>query len=230
MKRLVLLVLCLSACTGLPATAPPDPTLNLHAYDVPEAHAKQLASTLNTMLRGSGDAPVGSARLGPGGTLLVAGPPSVIQGVSRVVSRVQSAPSSPPPTNLAIHYWLVESTAGDYGFDPELAAIDSTLKAIAETDGPRYFQVLATQRIASLEGESATAQTSYDRGQTQFTQRILRDPHSGAYIGELELKDAKRFGQLSTRIALDPEKTAVLGTTTTADDSSLYIIVRPGVL
>jgi len=230
MKRLGIVALFLSACTGLPVASEPESALNLHAYEVPEAHAERLASTLNTMLRGGGEDSIGSAQLGPGGTILVAAPPSVIQGVSRIVSHVKSAPSPTPPTNLAVDYWLVESTEGAYGFDPELAAIDSTLKALAETDGPRYFHVLSTQRIASLEGERATAQTSFERGQTQFKQRILRDPHSGAFIGEIEIEDAKRFGQISTRIALDPKKTAVLGATTTADDSSLYIVIRPRVL
>ena len=223
MTRLALLAL-LCACTT-PVVSEPTETIELRAFEVPAEHADRLASTLNHVLSGSQENRVGRARTGPGGTVLVAAPSSVIAGVEPLIDAVTSAETPPPPKNLTVSYWLVEGIEGEQGHDPSLNSVATTLSSIVEADGPMYFEALTSQRITSLEGERAEAFTAND---TRFQQRIDRDPNSGAFVGQVEIA-TDDIGRIETRIALQPDQTAVLAASD-LDGSAVYILVRPQVL
>lgn len=227
MIRFAALPLALTAC-AIPTTPEPPPTIELRAFEVPDEHADRLASTLNHVLSGNTESPVGRVRQGPSGTLLVAAPSSVIEGVVPLIDAVTSAEPPPPPKNLSVSYWIVAGTPGDVDDDPRLKTVQTTLSAIEETDGPLSFSLITTQRISSLEGEHAEASSMREREVTRFDQRIDRDPNSGAFVGEIGVTE-ESIGTIDTRIALSPDQTAILAATG-GDGRSIYILVRPQVL
>ena len=229
MTRLALIAPALLLACSLPTVENPTTTIELRAFEVPPEHADRLSVTLNHVLSGNTDTPIGRARTGPGGTLLVAAPSTVIDGVEPLIDAVTAAKPPPAPNNLSVHYWLVEGVDGEVGHDERLNSVATTLASIVEADGPQYFELLASQRITSLEGERAEATTLGDFGETWFMQRIDRDPNSGAFVGEIHIREDETVGRIETRIALSPDQTAVLAATS-HDSASIYILVRPQVL
>ncbi|MEZ4237264.1 MAG: hypothetical protein R3F59_14165 [Myxococcota bacterium] len=224
MTRTLLLLLPLAlGCAETPPPLPGPEPLALQTYAVPDGYADRLVGTLNRAFARSGE-DIARATAGPGGTVVVAAPRSVLQGVEALVDQVGKLPPE-VPRDVQLDYWVVQGVpAAATRVPPDLAALAPVLEAVAEADGPLDFGLVAARRLRSLAGDRAELSDGVVR---KLTQVAALEPGGATVVADLEVVVGDT--QLTTRIATPPGQTTVIAQAGAADAAAgwLYVLVRP---
>ncbi|MCB9686817.1 MAG: hypothetical protein H6738_13165 [Alphaproteobacteria bacterium] len=205
---------------GCSQPAPPEhvPAV-LRTWDLPPGAAPRLVASLDRVLRDQGD-----ATEGPGGSLVVVGPATVVAGVDAVVKRVVDGPPPPPPSNVDLRWWFVRGEpAAETTRGPGLEALSATLDTLVATDGPMALSLVATRDLRTLDGQ----QGQIEDQDLKLTQIASIEPTSRTVIADVEV-GVGPAAEVRTRLALKDGTVAVLSQTGGA--GSLYILVRPEII
>jgi len=234
----------LAALTGCGARSTPAeqpaPPITLQAYSVPPGYAQELRSTVRQVLEG-----IGRAEIGPGGQLLVTGPPLVQAGVQQLVRQLEQQPPPPPPTPVTLTYWIIAGRPqaapvhtgasalpvhpGDgysvTGYDM-LADAAPALREIAASQGPTDFMLIERLRLSSIGDQRA--RTSGAIATVQQRAAALAD----GIVAEIQLQFPGRGYSLETEARLVAGHFLVLGQSgyrsdlgPKLDGASLYYVV-----
>jgi hypothetical protein len=201
--------------------------VELRTYRLPNGYAERVVGTLNRAFeRGQEAVDVARATAGPGGTVVVVAPRTVLAGVDQLVADVASVPAD-TPRNVQLEYWLVRGEPGALDVPPELRAVAPVLEAVAEADGPQRFSLVATRRLTSLDGDSAEIS---DDVLHKLRQVASVEPGAAAIVADVTI-EVRRGAEIRSRLVVAPGKTVVLaqagGPTADEAPSSLYALVRP---
>lgn len=200
----------------------------LHAYEVPEGRAEELARVLSGAMPREGDHAIARVTASPDGRVLVAGSKAMQRGVQEVLADIAKRPAPPAPPSIEMTYWVVTGKRaekpGDGGVD--LKEVATALETITKTDGPMTFELLEKMRLSSMSDEHG-----FGRGAKieKFEQRASMTGDK-KIIADLTI-DPDGSPEIRTRVQLTPEQFLVLGES--ADPKTpgarLYYIVRPSV-
>ncbi len=173
MNQALLAAALLAALAGCHPTAPTppqpstaeEPVAELRVYKVPAAFQGELRGVIAKLLwRGRNVPELGSAAIGPDGTLLVTAPPAFHAGVADLVARMEKSNPAPPPT-LEMQYWMLlgRAAAAPTPSDRFDGAIRTTVERLQAEHGPMDLRLVERMQVRSLSGVEAEAEGASTR-------------------------------------------------------------------
>jgi hypothetical protein len=213
-------LMTLVACSGTaelhaepaPTHAPPSSLLSvspiLRTYDVGDRAFEIHGALVRALASQTEAAPFGSvARLGDT-QLVVVGPPSLHEGVERLCETTPAMADTPSPSpTITLSYWLVVTDTGDDTEGHDRAVPDFVRTAIgepSEDNGAAGYRILESAAISSLAGSRGKGQG------TMLTVEQSARVDDGSIVADVDLQ-THAGARLSTRIALKPGETMVVG-------------------
>jgi hypothetical protein len=179
--------------------------LLLRSYEVPAEYAAEVNSVINSLLTPSGVAPIGTARIGPGGVVIVTAPASVHSGIEKMIADIGKAKPEPPPI-ISLTYWIVEGRpAKETAWPPQLNEIESALKAVSASEGAMSFGLHERLKIQSMSGESATLSGGI------ASVRQVATVREGRVLGSIEIRLDRMGLSFYTKVQIGLNKVLVLG-------------------
>ncbi len=195
-----------ATASALSSAAPARTGLVVKSYDLPAGLAPEVAALVNRLLkRGDAEPPVGTAEPGASGKLVVAAPAEVQSGVEEIVAQYKDAKPS-PPAEIEITYWVVTAKPSDKPDLPEnLKEIAPALEALSTGAGPRTFDLLEKQRLASVSGEGAKVRGRY------FEIAQVATGRDGKAVAQVGVKGLDLKASLETKLTLPAGELMILG-------------------
>jgi hypothetical protein len=131
----------LISCSGDTPGRPPDSSLTLRTYTVPQGDAEALSTALNHVLGlDNYQHDIGRTYWSGPGQVLVLAPArlqdSIASSIKEMVGQNNAATSARP---LRLNAWIVDVYQGTGVLDPNLKAIQPALQAFEEDSGPAHF-------------------------------------------------------------------------------------------
>jgi hypothetical protein len=213
-------------------------TAVLRSYDVKPEIAAEISNALRAALAvGKDGVPYGQVTLSPNGQLLVTAPPSVQQGVAKILEDIASRKPPPTPT-IRFEAWLVAASPGDRVDSPNLKELEPALHAVEESKGSLHFEL-----VEKLSTQVRSGQRSQIQGQhyglevnTSLRQDSKDQPVIAARIQLHQLVFMPGFPNpangsgLEAQTEMRPGELLVVGQSSLSDksgpDREIYYIVR----
>ncbi len=156
----------------------------LRSYEVKPEVAAEISNALRTALAVNGVS-YGQVTLSPGGQLLVTAPPSVQQGVAKILEDIASRKPPSTPT-IRFEAWLVVASPGNRADSPNLKELEPALAAVEKSQGSMRFELLE-----KLSAQARSGQRSQIQGQ-----------HAAMEVNTSLLRDSKDQPVIAARIQL----------------------------
>ena len=219
-------------------------TVVLRSYDVKPEISMEISNALRATLAGGKEGvPYGQVTLSPSGQLLVTAPPSVQQGVAKILEDVASRKPPSTPT-IRFEAWLVAASPGDRVDSPKLKELEPALRAVEESKGSMRFELLEKLSTQVRSGQSSEIQGQ--RSSMEVNTSLRRDSKDQPLIAariELYLPPLSSGGfnssgafnpmlgsGLKAQTEMRPGELLVVGQSSLSDksapDRELYYIIR----
>jgi hypothetical protein len=212
----------------------------LRSYEVKPEIAMEVSNALRTTLAGGKDGvPYGQVTLSPSGQLLVTAPPSVQQGVAKILEDVASRKPASTPT-IRFEAWLVAASPGDGIDSPNIKELESALRAVEESRGSMRFELL--EKLSTQVRSGQRSEIQGQRSTMEVATSLRRDSKDQPLIAariELHLLNfAPGYFNpgggggpgLEAETEMRPGELLVVGQSSLSDksapDRELYYIVR----
>jgi hypothetical protein len=212
----------------------------LRSYEVKPEIAVEISNALRATLAGGKDrAAYGQVSLSPSGQLLVTAPPSVQQGVAKILEDIASRQPPPTPT-IRFEAWLVAASPGERVDSPNLKELEPALRAVEESKGSLRFELVEKLSTQVRSGQSSEIQGQ--RSTMEVSTSLRRDSKDQPLIAariELHLLNFSPgyFNPtghggpgLEAQTELRPGEMLVVGQSSLSDksapDRELYYVVR----
>jgi hypothetical protein len=216
----------------------------LRSYEVKPEIAVEISNALRATLAGGRDgAPFGQVTLSPSGELLVTAPPSVQQGVAKVLGDIASRKPTSTPT-IRFEAWLVAAAPGDRVDSPTLKELEPALRAVEKSKGSMRFELLeklSTQvrsgqrskiqgQRSAMEVNTSLRRDSKDQPLIAARIQLQLAPFSAGEFSPSGVFGPGRGSELEAQTEMRPGELLVVGQSSLSDksvpDRELYYIVR----
>jgi hypothetical protein len=208
-------------------------TAVLRSYEVKPEIAVEVSNALRTAL-GPGTTATGQVTLSPSGQLLVTAPPSVQQGVAKILEDIASRKPPSTPT-IRFEAWLVTASAGERVDSPNLKELEPALRAVEGTKGPMRFELL--EKLSTQVRSGQRSQIKGLHSELEVNTSLRRDSKDQPLIAaRIQLRISYgdsmpgRGSGLEAQTEMRPGELLVVGQSSLADksapDRELYYIVR----
>lgn len=231
---ITLFALILSACSASLEGSAGDPAnaaaYVLTTYNVPQGYESRVEDVLNRVFwRADNVPPLGRARQGAPGSVIVAAPENVQDDVKDVIARLnQLDPLVAEPKNVKLSYWMVGGTRADAVDTSALPpAITPAFLEVAAQEVPMRYEVLFRESLLSLDGARAEA----NGPEFQLDQVASVGP-SGRIVAEVGISvqggvETRTQVQLGAGQVLVLGQTAVGGGGSPGTSDALFYVIRP---
>jgi hypothetical protein len=216
----------------------------LRSYEVKPEVAVEISNALRMALStGKDGAPYGQVTLSPNGQLLVTAPPSVQQGVAKILEDI--ATRKPPSTpTIRFEAWLVAAAPGERVDSPNLKELEPALRAVEESKGSMRFELLeklSTQvrsgQRSEIQGQRSTMEVNTSIRRDSKDQPVIAArielqllPSSAGEFNSSNVFTPGRGSGLEAQTEMRPGELLVVGQSSLSDksapDRELYYIVR----
>ncbi len=203
----------------------------LTTYDVPRGYESRVEDVLNRVFwRDDNVPPLGRARQGAPGSVIVAAPQVVQADVRGVIDRLnQLDPSVAEPRNVKLSYWMVGgSRAASVDTSALPTAIAPAMAEVAAQEGPMAYRVLFRESLLSLDGARAQA-----TGPEFRIDQLASISPAGHVVAEVGI-NVQGGVETRTQVQLAPGQVLVLGHTAVGGDGGppgssdvLFYVLRP---
>jgi len=213
-------------------------TAVLRSYEVKPEIAAEISNALRAALAvGKDGVPYGQVTLSPNGQLLVTAPPSVQQGVAKILDDIASRKPPSTPT-IGFEAWLVAASPGDRVDSPNLKELEPALRAVEESKGSMRFELL--EKLSTQVRSGQRSQIQGQHSAMEVNTSLRRDSKDQPVIAariELHLlhftpgiPNPGRGSGLEAQTEMRPGELLVVGQSSLSDksapDRELYYIVR----
>ncbi|MBM4365763.1 MAG: hypothetical protein FJ102_06075 [Deltaproteobacteria bacterium] len=203
----------------------------LTTYDVPRGYESRVEDVLNRVFWLADEVPpLGRARQGAPGSVIVAAPASVQGDVKGVIERLNRLdPAVAEPRNVKLSYWMIGGTRADAVDTSALPAVIAPAMAeVAGQEVPMRYEVLFRESLLSLDGTRAQA----NGPEFQIEQLASVSP-AGSIVAELGLS-VQGGVETRTQLTLGAGQVLVLGQTAVGGNGgppgssdAIFYVVRP---
>lgn len=226
MRYLMLFASLLCACQ----TDPKDSEVTLRAYDVPEAQAAEIAGLLRILMdtkKGEAAPRIGYAMVSPNGRqVLVTAPKSFHNGVSNWIDHVKQAPDkAATPPSVRLEYWVVQARpAPERKDEKSLTPITPALDALVKEYGPQALTLSDRVSVLGRSGEKVK------NASTHIEVEHLAIVRGDVVDADIDISTTRSAQIMRARLNVPIGKLVVIGDAQTADNATLYYVVRATVL
>ncbi len=226
-----LLAACSASIEGSASELDDPSAFVLTTYDVPRGYESRVEDVLNRVFWRADDVPpLGRARQGAPGSVIVAAPESVQGDVKDVIERLNKLdPSVAEPKNVKLSYWMIGGTRAPAVDTSALPAVIAPAMAeVAAQEVPMRYEVLFRESLLSLDGTRAQA-----TGPEFQIEQLASVSPAGSIVAELGLS-VQGGVETRTQVQLGAGQVLVLGQTAVGGNGgppgtsdALFYVVRP---
>lgn len=236
-RMLFSLLLALAACAPPAAETPPDET-RIVTYEVPEAEAERVESTLRQLVAEEGRV----TALAPG-RIAVAARPGIQVGVAQAIAEIADRSAAGVP-DLEFRYWILATVDDPDTPAPALPAVlEPVASELARHHGPLRLRVRESRQMIARSGDEA----QIDSTSLMIVQRAALTADGDRIISEIHLQLRQntprafnnftgapiytwsRLDEVQTRLRHAPDQLVVLAERTFEGDTKLFYVVQAAV-